>query len=131
MPLPLIFLYIRLILDNNTQCKRWYDRIIEAIKPSLNFTDTFAFIHYAYLPPNAAARLTTQRGEGKISFVNNWCHVYDTLIVRNTCVLYLTIGVIGNVAMATAMLTSEYRRMGLDLPGTWRITECNTKYGYG
>lgn len=42
----------------------------------------------------------------------------------------VTIGVIGNVAMATAMLTSEYRRMGLDLAGTWRITECNTKYGY-
>ena len=93
MPLPLlsvICLYYRLILDNSTQCKRWYDRIIEAIKPSLNFTDAFAFIHYAFFidsSPNAAGRLTTQR-EGKISFVNNWCHVYDTLIVRNTCVIF-------------------------------------------
>ena len=38
----------RLRLDSSEQCKVWHHRIFGAMKPSANFRDTFAFIHYAY-----------------------------------------------------------------------------------
>ena len=56
-----LYLY-RLQLDSFEQCRLWCHRVQDGLKPSANFRDAFAFIHYAYLSDGSSAQRRQLKG---------------------------------------------------------------------
>ncbi|XP_011406514.1 PREDICTED: myotubularin-related protein 3-like [Amphimedon queenslandica] len=60
---------LRLQLDSFEQCRLWCHRVQDSLKPSANFRDAFAFIHYAYLSDGSTVkkRQLKRRGNPSLS----------------------------------------------------------------
>ena len=62
----------RLQLDSSEQCRLWCHRVQEGLKPSANFRDAFAFIHYAYLSDGSSTKRKQLKSMKHISsFITN------------------------------------------------------------
>jgi myotubularin-related protein 3/4 len=95
---------------SQSHCTMWLDRLRRAICGARDLDKTFAFVHWAYSRDQATTPTRNQAtppalNGGKPLLNSEYGQVYSSDVVR-----------------------AEFRRMQMDVGGSWRISDCNCEY---